>query len=82
VTWAADIIGDLRLGGRLARRSPWFAMTAIIVLATGIGASVAVYTVLREVLFRPLPYADPDWPASPFCNSSSLPARRCSPRCR
>ena len=58
--WPADLGNDLRHGVRLARRSPWFALTVIVVLATGIGASIAVYTVLREVLFRPLPYPDPD----------------------
>jgi predicted permease len=60
VFWPADLVNDFRHGGRLARRSPWFALSAILVLATGIGATIAVYTVLRDVLFRPLPYPDPD----------------------
>ena len=60
MSWAADFASDLKLGARLARRAPLFAASAIVVLGIGIGATTAVYYVLREVLFRPLPYHEPD----------------------
>ena len=42
------------------RRSPACAATALITLALGIGATTAVFSIVRGVLLRPLPYADPD----------------------
>lgn len=41
------------------RRNPGFAATAILSLALGIGASVAIFTVVDSLLLRPLPYRDP-----------------------
>ena len=40
--------------------SAGFALAAILVLALGLGASTALFAALDRVLFRPLPYADPD----------------------
>jgi putative ABC transport system permease protein len=51
---------DLRLAFRTLRRRPAFSAIAIATLALGIGANVAVFTVLRAVLLAPLPYADPE----------------------
>jgi len=42
------------------RRQPGFALGAALVLALGLGASTALFAALDRVLFRPLPYADPD----------------------
>src|SRR4030095_16791025 len=42
------------------RRRPAFAVAAILVLGLGLGASTALFAALDRVLFRPLPYADPD----------------------
>ena len=42
------------------RRRPAFALAAILVLALGLGSSTALFAALDRVLFRPLPYADPD----------------------
>ncbi len=50
---------DLRYAARQLRRSPGFALTAILTLAVGIGANVVVFGVLDALLFRPLPIADP-----------------------
>ena len=44
----------------LVAASARFALSAILVLGLGLGASTALFAALDRVLFRPLPYADPD----------------------
>jgi predicted permease len=51
---------DFRYAWRTLRRSPGFTATAIAVIALGIAATVAAFTVLDYVLLRPLPFPQPD----------------------
>ena len=51
---------DVRFGLRLLRREPGFAAVAICTLALGIGATTCIYAIVDAVVFKPLPFADPD----------------------
>ena len=53
-------IHDLRIGVRTLSRTPGFTLVAILVMALGIGANVALFTVVRSMLLTPLPYSDPE----------------------
>lgn len=57
----ADILRqDLSYAGRMLRRSPGFAITAVGIVALGIGATTAAFSVADFVLIRPLPFPEPE----------------------
>jgi predicted permease len=58
--WLETMLRDLRYSIRTLSRTPGFTVTAVLVMALGIGANVALFTVVRSVLLKPLPFREPD----------------------
>lgn len=58
--WFEGLWRDLRYGMRTLMRTPAFSMTAMLVMALGIGATTSLFTIVRSVLLKPLPFRDAD----------------------
>ena len=70
-----NFLADIRFGLRMLAKSPGFTLTTIAVLALGIGANAAVFSVVDAVLLRSLPLRDPErvvmlWEKNPALGGS------------
>ena len=77
-------VKDLQYARRSLGRSPLFTAVAVLTLALGIGASTATFSVVSTVLFKELPYREPDrlvaiWPRTNFNNAMVREALAASP---
>src|SRR5436305_13228847 len=76
----ADLLRqDLSYTVRMLRRSPGFAITALLIVSLGIGATTAAFSVTDFVLLRPLPFSEPDrlvklWQRTPGYRMELSPA--------
>ena len=70
---------DLRYAVRLLLRAPGFTAVAVLVLALGIGANSAIFSVVDTVLLRPLPFHNPDEVVSLWEDPPSHSRNRVSP---
>ncbi len=58
--WLEDAIADSRFALRSLRRTPALGVAAVVTLALGIGANVAIFSAVNAVVLQPLPFAAPD----------------------
>src|SRR5687767_4198072 len=73
----SEIVQDIRYGARALRQSPTFAISAILILALGIGGTVTIVTLLDALLLRSLPYRDAErivtvWQRSPIAEKDDV----------
>jgi predicted permease len=58
-SWLENLLRDFRISIRTLLRSPGFSLIAVVVMALCIGAATSLFTVVRSVLLKPLPFRDP-----------------------
>src|SRR5688500_1056322 len=58
--WLNELMQDLKFAARVMLRERGFALTVVIVLALGIGANAAIFSVADALMLRPLPFHEPD----------------------
>ncbi len=72
--WLEKLWRDIRYGARTLTRAPGFAVIAVLVMALGIGATTSLFTIVRSVMLRPLPFRDPDKLVSVYEHFKATPA--------
>src|SRR5207249_5764019 len=67
ILWRRCVMNDLKFAFRQLLKNPGFTAVAVLTLALGIGANLALFAILNELLLRPKPVANPDelWAIEP-----------------
>ena len=68
-----EVARDLRYGARALRKNPGFTTVAVLTLALGIGANTAIFSVIENVMLRPLPFTAPDQLVRIFSTKDGVP---------
>lgn len=76
--YLSELRQDLAYGLRTLRRAPTFTITAILTIALGVGANTAIFSVVHGIVFKPLPFPQPEqlvrvWSANPGADSRRAP---------
>ena len=72
----ADALHDLRHGLRMLWKAPSFTVSAVLILAIGIGGTIALVTLLDTLFFRPLPYDEADRIVTIWTRTTAQPGER------
>src|SRR5215470_17687208 len=73
IRWLDDSWRDLKIACRQLRRSPTFAVSAVLLLGLGIGVNAAIFTVFSSVILRPLPLPESDRLVSVLAQAGKFP---------
>ncbi|HWN42684.1 MAG TPA: ABC transporter permease, partial [Thermoanaerobaculia bacterium] len=68
----SELLQDARYGLRRLRQGPGFTLAKVVVLALGIGATTAIFSVIDASLLRPLPYPDPERLVAVTCSQEGV----------
>src|SRR5919106_3974963 len=74
--FVSNLMQDVKFGARSFLRAPRFSTPAVLALALGIGATSATFSVIRGVMLKPLPYAEPDRIVGVWETSARRPGQR------
>jgi predicted permease len=58
--WARDAVQDVKYALRALRKTPRFASAALLTVVLGVGANTTIFSVINPLLFKPLPYVEPE----------------------